>query len=203
MSDFIINPFVFQTGGGGGAAAGFANTTAVSDVGRATYTTSYYNGGAADEATVTITLPFSVTYFGTSYSQIRVNSNSYFGFGTTTPATFPYYSWSPTANGPSIGILAHPGSSTDANYRFVGSITSGSTFTLRWEGGYPYYNSTVNRIWEVVFTSGSNEFKINLIDTSARDSSGQGQNLVASDGSTARYTVLNPASNSSYILGAF
>lgn len=66
------------------------------------------------------------------------------------------------SHGPAIAVLCHPSSSTDENYQFVGSITSGSTFTLRWEGGYPYSFATVNRIWEVVFTSGSNQYQINL-----------------------------------------
>lgn len=198
---FLLNPHIL-TPATITYANGFTATTAVADVGRATFTTVNYSGGAVDEGTKTITLPFSVTYFGISYTQIRVNSNSYMTFGTTIPVSLPNYTWSPSANGPGFGVLAHPSSNTDGNYQFVGSLTSGSTFRLRYEGGYPYSFATVNRIWEVVFTSGSALYQINLINTSARDASGQGQNLVASNGTIASYTVANPASNSSYFFVA-
>ena len=134
----LLNPYAIAPAAAA-VAAGFAAVTTVTDRGSAFFPTIHLTRRTGvDELTTTITLPFSVTYFGVSYSTIRVNSNSYMTFGTTTPASLPSFSYVPTgANGPSIGVIAHPSSITDGNVQFIASLTSGTTFTLRYEGGYP------------------------------------------------------------------
>ena len=132
---------------------------------------------------------FSFNFLGGTYSRVGINSNSYVVFGVSSPATaftYPYYSF--TASGPAfpgIGVCAHPGASTDENYQFVGYRTvSSGVFQIRWKGGYPYYATTVNRIWDMTFTSASNTIKLELRTINAKDASGSGSYVVAKNSTT-------------------
>lgn len=179
-------------------ATGFTSTTTTTDLTNSAFT-ALYSGSRQDEGNVSATLPFSVLWFGVTYTTIKISSNSYFAFGS--PA-FPGYSWSPTV-GPGVGVCCHPGSSTDANYQFVGYRTDNSTYyTLRWAGGYPYSFSTVNRLWEVTFYPSTSLHKIELRLISAKDASGQGNNVIMSNGTTGVYSLSAPTDNTAYLMGA-
>lgn len=181
----------------------FASATISSDPGDAYFTagTTVYNGAASDESSYEITLPFSVTFLGTSYSTIKVSSNSYlvFGAGVTLPS-FSFTETNPSA--PGIGVCAHPGSSTDTNVQFLAWRQDGSVVKLRWKGGYPYTFSTVNRIWDITFTSGSNQYLIECRTLTSKDSSGTGNVLTAKNASAFVAQSTTPSDGTAFTLTA-
>lgn len=177
----------------------FNAATLDADPGDAAFTT-VLSAGATDEGNLNLYLPISFLFFGTSYNQVGVSSNSYVIFGTN-PTTFSFPSFSFGAASPAfpgIGVCAHPGSSTDTNYQYVGSRTFGSSYQMRWKGGYPYSFSTVNRIWDMTFTSGSNTIKLEMRTIASKDASGSGSYVVAKTSSTFIGNSAVPSDGTAY-----
>lgn len=173
---------------GSATSATFASTTMSSDPGDAAFT-ALYSGSAIDEANVSVDVGFTFNFLGGTYSRVGINSNSYVVFGISSPATtftYPYYSFTASSPAfPAIGVCAHPGSSTDENYQFVGYRTvSSGVFQIRWKGGYPYSFTSVNRIWDMTFTSASSTIKLELRTINAKDASGSGSYVVAKNSTT-------------------
>ena len=206
MSSFITNPYMYGSTPGNSVpegtppapTGGFSTISSPTDLGSSAYTS--ISGGPTswqDEASVLITLPFNVIWFGTSYNTIKVSSNSYFTFGNP---TFPAESWS-SSIGPGMAVCSADSSAPgfDGLYRFVGSLTSGNTFTLRWEGMAIYDEPfTIDKIWEVKFTQNSNQYQVNLRRLDFKAFTGNGKNLIANISGTIKHTVLDPAANTSY-----
>lgn len=170
-----------DTSQGGGSVPTFASATLDSDPGDGAFTTSPGYAGTAnqDEANVTIDTGISFTFQGVSYTRIGVSSNSYVVFGTSgTTFSYPNYQFAASSPAyPGIGVCAHPGSSTDSSWTFLGYRTiSGSPtkFQIRFRGGYPFSFSGTNRIWDMTFTNGSNVIKVETRTITQKDSSGTG-----------------------------
>lgn len=106
-----------------------------------------------DDASWTITLPFSVTYCGGTYTEIRVSTNSYVLFGGTIAQT---YTWVVGASAPPARKILVSGG--DRSCQRLWSQTSGSspnrTFRIRWEG-HDAANGGVlgspTTVWEMTF----------------------------------------------------
>lgn len=190
-------------GGGGGGTLGWVSATLTSDPGDSWFSagTVVYSGGSVDEGTYSISLPFSVSFLGTSYSSIIVSSNSYlcFGSGFSLPS-FQFSASNPSA--PGIGVCAHPGGSTDTNVQYLAWRQDGSTVKMRWKGGYPYYQGTINRIWDITFTSGSNQYLVECRTLNDKDSSGTGNLLTAKNSSAFVATSTTPSSGTAFTLTA-
>jgi hypothetical protein len=107
-----------------------------------------------DDAYWTVSLPFNISYLGSSYSTIYVTSNSFITFGTGSVAFFLGYGL-PAAR--KIFISAGD-RSVDAVYAGVTSGTEGEgnrVYTIRWEGYDGAYGNLegngVETIWEMKF----------------------------------------------------
>lgn len=128
-------------------------TTGMTDLGAPT--NSDENGvDAYDDASWDITLPFSVTYCGGTYSVIRVSTNSFVVFGGTIAQT---YTWVVGASAPPVRKILVSGG--DRSCQRLWSQTSGSspsrTFRIRWEGhdganGGVLGSPTI--VWEMTFS---------------------------------------------------
>ena len=106
-----------------------------------------------DDASWTITLPFSVTYCGGTYSEIRVSTNSYVLFGGSIAQT---YTWVVGASAPPARkILVSGGDRSCQRLWGQTSGTTGSrTYRIRWEG-HDGANGGVagspTMVWEMTF----------------------------------------------------
>jgi hypothetical protein len=104
-----------------------------------------------DDAYWTVTLPFGISYLGTTYNTVTVVSNSFVTFGGASTAFFL------GAAAPAIRkIFVSAGDrSSDAVYGGVTGTTGSRIYTIRWEGyDGAYGNLTgdgVNMIWEMKF----------------------------------------------------
>ena len=140
----------------GGLSGTVQSQTAYIPADRGAGSTIIFSSANADEASAAITFPsgFTPTIGTTTYTQGHVNSNSWFGFGTTSSSGFQGNSTNP--NVPTIHITSVDNGSTDNNMSKVSTETYtdgtwGDVFRVRYEGNYLYYQSGVNVIWDLYF----------------------------------------------------
>ena len=107
--------------------------------------------GSQDDGYWTVSLPFSVTFAGQSYSTVYVGTNSYLTFGGGSAV----YSGLSQSNPPYPKIMI---SSFDTSCQRIYSGVSGSAgsrqFRIRFEGHYRYSGGVVGSptmVWEVTF----------------------------------------------------
>lgn len=107
--------------------------------------------GSQDDGYWTITLPFSVTFAGTSYSTVYVGSNSYLTFGGGSAV----YSGLGQSNPPYPKIMVSSFDTSCQRVFYGVSGTAGSRrFRIRFEGHYRYNGGVVGSptmVWEVTF----------------------------------------------------
>lgn len=104
---------------------------------------------SADNASILVTLPFSVTFQGTSYTDVYVGSNGYVTFGTGSTVT------SVTGSSPPYPTIAIDAGNRSYQRVYAGSEDGNATYRIRYEGasgtsGTPG-SSTV--FWELLFTA--------------------------------------------------
>jgi hypothetical protein len=143
----------FTTGGLNGTVQ---TQTAYIPADRGAGGTTVFNSPNSDEASTAITFPagFTPTIGATIYTQGHVNSNSWFGFGTTSSSGFQGSATNP--NVPTIHITSVDNGSTDNNMSKVSTETYtdgtwGDVFRVRYEGNCRYNQSGVNVIWDLYF----------------------------------------------------
>ena len=140
----------------GGLSGTVQSQTAYIPANRGAGSTIIFSSANADEASAAITFPsgFTPTIGTTTYTQGHVNSNSWFGFGTTSSSGYQGNSTNP--NVPTIHITSVDNGSTDNNMSKVSTETYtdgtwGDVFRVRYEGNCQYNQSGVNVIWDLYF----------------------------------------------------
>lgn len=121
----------------------------------------------ADDAHVTIALPFTVTLAGNTYSSVAVGSNGYLTFGGSSDA---YASLGPTNPPlPAIHICA-----ADRSFQRVYAGTEGATFRIRYEGSSNTTGTlgSPTVVWEVTFSSINTSTILIDMDANAADGTG-------------------------------
>lgn len=104
-----------------------------------------------DDAYWTVSLPFGISYLGTTYNTVNVVSNSFVTFGGASTAFFL------GASAPLIRkiFISAGDRSCDAVYGGVTGTMGNRIYTIRWEGYEGAYgnllNSGVDMIWEMKF----------------------------------------------------
>ena len=158
----------------------------------------------ADDANVSINLPFTWTFNGTGYTSFYAVSNTYFTFGLATNQFSGLTVGSPACN--KIYIAA-----TDNSWQRVSRITSGTSYLrLRYEGtnntsGTP---GSPNMVYEATFfnpsLTGGNPWLELLIGSQARGTSGGISGICSSTallaGGGMGPTNQGVAANQSYVL---
>ena len=106
---------------------------------------------AYDDAYWTVSLPFGISYLGTTYNSISVVSNSFVTFGGGSTAFF----LGPQAPQRRKIFISAGDRSCDAVYGGVTGTTGSRIYTIRWEGYDGAYGNLlgggVNMIWEMKF----------------------------------------------------
>jgi hypothetical protein len=130
-----------------------------------------------DEKSIAVTIPFTVSYAGTSYTSGHVNSNSWFTFGTSSSSGYNGNATSP--NQPTIHIGSVDNSSTDNNVSYVSTErytdgTYGDVFRVRYEGNCKYNQTGINYVWDLYFIKDSSK-QIVVWRTFTADGSNQEQ----------------------------
>lgn len=118
-------------------------TTLLGTSGMTTITSEFW----IDEVMSTVSLPFNVPIYGTSYSTLYVSSNGW--IGVTNSQQYSAFSTS----SPSFRNIQI--SSTDGNVRFVygREDSAGSLYRIRFEGNSYYGAGSTDKIYEVTFAS--------------------------------------------------
>ena len=132
-----------------------------------------YNSGPADDTVVNVNTPFPIYFNGQFFNKVGLHSNSYIVFSSNTATNWspgsnvPYYSY--TATNPAfyslgVSVASYSAEGQDTGAYFLGYRTIGTTqFQLRFEGYWPWYApSSINRIWNCLFDTSSNQI---LLDT--------------------------------------
>ena len=145
-----------------------------SDRGRGT--SVLHSTANTDEKSVAITIPFTVSYAGTSYTSGHVNANSWFCFGTTSSSGYNGNATSP--NQPTIHMGSVDNGSTDNNVSFVSTEaytdgTYGDVFRVRYEGNCKYNQTGVNYTWDLYFIKNQASKQIAVWRTFTADGSNQ------------------------------
>lgn len=106
--------------------------------------------GTNDDGYWTLSLPFNVTYNGTSYNSVYIGTNSYLTFSAGSSAYSGLSASLPAL--PKIMITAADNSSQRIYYGEVGSAPN-RTYRVRWEGtnGVNGTLGSPNMVWEATF----------------------------------------------------
>ena len=106
--------------------------------------------GTNDDGYWTLSLPFNITYNGTSYSSIFIGTNSYITFGAGSSEYINMSAGFPAL--PKIMISAADNSAQRIYYGTVGSAPN-RTYLVRWEGTNATSGTlgSPNMVWEATF----------------------------------------------------
>ena len=123
--------------------------------------TLVYNG-AVDDTFYTVSLPWTVSFLGSTYGTVYVGSNGYVTFAS---GSNNYSGFSPSnPSGPHISIYPGDRMLTKLYYAQLNAGTAEAKFVIRVEG-YDYPNSTsITHVYEVHFYSGQSYYDIYFID---------------------------------------
>ena len=169
----------------GGLNGTVQSQTAYIPADRGAGSTTVFSSANADEASAAITFPagFTPTVGTTIYTQGHVNSNSWFGFGTTSSSGFQGSATNP--NIPTIHITSVDNGSTDNNMSKVSTETYtdgtwGDVFRVRYEGNCLYHQGGVNVIWDLYFVKTQPEVFYVVMRAFTTDASNQEQMGISS-----------------------
>ena len=169
----------------GGLNGTVQSQTAYIPADRGAGSTTVFSSANADEASAAITFPagFTPTIGTTTYTQGHVNSNSWFGFGTTSSSGFQGSATNP--NIPTIHITSVDNGSTDNNMSKVSTETYtdgtwGDVFRVRYEGNCLYHQGGVNVIWDLYFVKTQPEVFYVVMRAFTTDASNQEQMGISS-----------------------
>ena len=169
----------------GGLNGTVQSQTAYIPADRGAGSTTVFSSANADEASAAITFPagFTPTVGTTIYTQGHVNSNSWFGFGTTSSSGFQGSATNP--NIPTIHITSVDNGSTDNNMSKVSTETYtdgtwGDVFRVRYEGNCLYHQGGVNVIWDLYFVKTQPEVFYVVMRAFTADASNQEQMGISS-----------------------
>ena len=169
----------------GGLNGTVQSQTAYIPADRGAGSTTVFSSANADEASAAITFPagFTPTVGTTIYTQGHVNSNSWFGFGTTSSSGFQGSATNP--NVPTIHITSVDNGSTDNNMSKVSTETYtdgtwGDVFRVRYEGNCLYHQGGVNVIWDLYFVKTQPEVFYVVMRAFTADASNQEQMGISS-----------------------
>jgi len=149
----------------------------------------------ADDAHVTIALPFTITFAGNTYTSVSVGSNGYLTFGGSSDAYASLGAANPPL--PAIHVCA-----ADRSFQRVYAGTEGTTYRIRYEGSTNTTGTlgSPTVVWEVTFSS-VNTSTI-LIDMGANAADGTGTSGVT-DGAQYIATFAAGTLNTGYDLVSF
>ena len=123
--------------------------------------TLVYNG-AVDDTFYTVSLPWTVSFLGSTYGTVYVGSNGYVTFSSGNNTYSGFSASNPS--GPHISIYPGDRMLTKLYYAQLNAGTAEAKFVIRVEG-YDYPNSTsITHIYEVHFYSGQSYYDIYFID---------------------------------------
>lgn len=169
----------------GGLNGTVQSQTAYIPADRGAGSTTVFSSANADEASAAVTFPsgFTPTIGTTVYTQGHVNSNSWFGFGTTSSSGFQGSATNP--NIPTIHITSVDNGSTDNNMSKVSTETYtdgtwGDVFRVRYEGNCLYHQGGVNVIWDLYFVKTQPEVFYVVMRAFTTDASNQEQMGISS-----------------------
>lgn len=147
----------------------------------------------ADDANISVALPFTVSFEGANYTTVYVGSNGYLTFG----AGSSEFSGLSASNPPLPGFHVN---ADDRSYQrvYAGSEDANATFRIRYEGtasGSTNAPGSSTVFWEVTFTAATpGDIKI---DMGANAASGSGTSGVT-DGAVYTATFANGTLNTGY-----
>jgi hypothetical protein len=123
--------------------------------------TLVYNG-AVDDTFYTVSLPWTVSFLGSTYGTVYVGSNGYVTFASGSNNYSGFSASNPS--GPHISIYPGDRILTKLYYAQLNAGTAEAKFVIRVEG-YDYPNSTsITHVYEVHFYSGQSYYDIYFID---------------------------------------
>ena len=123
--------------------------------------TLVYNG-AVDDTFYTVSLPWTVSFLGSTYGTVYVGSNGYVTFASGSSNYSGFSASNPS--GPHISIYPGDRMLTKLYYAQLNAGTAEAKFVIRVEG-YDYPNSTsITHVYEVHFYSGQSYYDLYFID---------------------------------------
>jgi len=144
--------------------------------------TSY--SGNYDDGSVAVSLPWSVSFLGTSYSTAYVGTNGYVTFGS---GNSTYYNFS-ASNPSQPHISVYPGDRRLYTL-YTGEVNGGTSsayFVIRVEG-VDYSNAAITHVYEIHFYANQSYFDVIFVDAPSSGNQNGGTSGV-SDGTTYEST---------------
>lgn len=123
--------------------------------------TLVYNGDV-DDTFYTVSLPWTVSFLGSTYGTVYVSSNGYITFSAGSGQYSGFSASSPA--GPKINIIPGDRRLYKLYYAQLNAGTAEAKFVIRVEG-VDYGNTAITHIYEVHFYSGQSYYDIYFIDT--------------------------------------
>jgi hypothetical protein len=141
--------------------------------------TLVYNG-AVDDTFYTVSLPWTVSFLGSTYGTVYVSSNAYITFSAGSGQYSGFSASSPA--GPKINVYPGDRMLTKLYYAQLNAGTSDAKFVIRAEG-YDYPTSTsITHVYEVHFYYDKSYYDIYFIDAPSSGNQNGGTTAI-SDGS--------------------
>jgi len=123
--------------------------------------TLVYNGDV-DDTFFTVSLPWTVSFLGSTYGTVYVSSNGYITFSAGSGQYSGFSASSPA--GPKINIYPGDRFLKKLYYAQLNAGTADAKFVIRVEG-VDYSNQTITHIWEVHFYYDKSYYDIYFVDT--------------------------------------
>ena len=142
--------------------------------------TLVYNG-AVDDTFYTVSLPWTVSFLGSTYGTVYVGSNGYITFSS---GNSNYSGFSPSnPSGPHISIFPGDRMLSKLYYAQLNAGTSDAKFVIRVEG-YDYPNSTsITHIYEVHFYYDKSYYDIYFVDSPSSGNQNGGTTAISNGSS--------------------
>ena len=142
--------------------------------------TLVYNG-AVDDTFYTVSLPWTVSFLGSTYGTVYVGSNGYVTFSSGSNNYSGFSASNPS--GPHISIYPGDRMLTKLYYAQLNAGTAEAKFVIRVEG-YDYPNSTsITHIYEVHFYSGQSYYDVYFVDSPSSGNQNGGTSAISNGSS--------------------
>lgn len=152
QTKFLLKPFLLSivfafllTKQISAQAPGYSFASAAGSYTAITGGTQHSSGSGMDDATFSVTLPFSFNFNGTSFTQVYLSENGYVSFGATDPGTTTRYAISSANTGFALAAAFSGDLQGDTATSELRSQTTGTapnrTFIVQWTRMKQYFGS--------------------------------------------------------------
>ncbi len=113
-----------------------------------TYLSQIYDGGNNQDKSITISLPFTFTFYGIDYDEVTICSNGWISFGRTSMESFRNYPI-PGTGGPSP-MVAGFWDDLEAGQTYYQYDSENDRFIIQWDDQELYFDNSYSNTFQII-----------------------------------------------------